>query len=148
MITIYVGTGLAIKNSKILLARRRPGTAMGYAWETPGGKFDRTVDLNFQQTVKREWHEELACDVTVGELVGTKTLYLDKELELWLYEVYLNNEPVLGAEHDRLEWIEPEFAVRNLICTPGFYGLYRPIRDFVQMVIEHRRGVEPLAWGE
>ena len=57
--------GVAIKDGKVLVAKRAKGGPISEMWEFPGGKnrYGETIE----DTLKREWLEELGVDVAVGE---------------------------------------------------------------------------------
>lgn len=57
--------GVALKEGKVLLAKRKTGASTSGLWEIPGGKnrFGESVE----DTLKREFKEELGVEIEVGE---------------------------------------------------------------------------------
>ena len=60
---------IVIRGSRILLALRKPGGAIGGKWEFPGGKARRHETA--KQALARELSEELSTPATVGDRVGS-----------------------------------------------------------------------------
>jgi len=59
-----VTAGVIERDGRVLIARRRPGSAGGGRWEFPGGKQEPGETL--AQCLERELHEELGVRVQVG----------------------------------------------------------------------------------
>ena len=56
--------GVAIKDGKVLVAKRAKGGPLSEMWEFPGGK--NRYGESIEDTFKREWLEELGIDIEVG----------------------------------------------------------------------------------
>lgn len=56
--------GIAVKDGRVLVARRVAGGALSGKWEFPGGK--NRYGESVADTLRREWKEELGVDIEVG----------------------------------------------------------------------------------
>jgi 8-oxo-dGTP diphosphatase len=61
--------GIAREGGRYFIARRIPGGAMGGKWEFPGGKAEEGE--SDAEALVREYAEEFAVPVRVGELLGS-----------------------------------------------------------------------------
>lgn len=78
---IDVSAALIFHQGKLLITQRRADSHLGGLWEFPGGK--REPNETFEECLVREIREELAIELTVGELFQdithayeTKTVHL------------------------------------------------------------------------
>lgn len=95
--------GLAKKNGKFFLAKRKPGGDLGGLWELPGGKLERGESPS--QAMEREWMEELEIEVRTGSLLCTIMFsHHDKDFELGLYEVLFEEQKMVLNEHVETGW--------------------------------------------
>lgn len=103
--TLKISTaGIARRNSKFLVALRKPGTSIGESWEFPGGKKESSESS--QQALKREFREEFSIDITVGELICTDSFVnRNQQYELQVYKVRLMNEAFVLQEHQEVKWV-------------------------------------------
>jgi 8-oxo-dGTP diphosphatase len=62
--------GVAVRDGRFFLARRKPGGAQSERWEFPGGKCDHG-DLDEQTCLAREFYEEFSVDIAVREELGS-----------------------------------------------------------------------------
>ena len=82
--TYKVGVGLCFKGDRVLVARRAPDGLLGGLWEFPGGKRERGE--TYEQTVEREFQEEVGLKVDVGDrLVTVPHRYSHFAVELHAY---------------------------------------------------------------
>jgi len=98
VVSIRVVGGVAIRDGRVLMARRPAGRHAGL-WEFPGGKVEPGEDD--PTALARELLEELAVPVVVRDLVARGT---DGRVVLSCYRVDLLADP-LPLYHDRLAWI-------------------------------------------
>lgn len=95
--------GICIKDNKVLIGQRESKGSIGNKWEFPGGK-NRWGESE-EETLKREFLEELGVVVEVGKLLATHdfenkgTLY-----HLKAYEVFINNFDFELSVHTQLKW--------------------------------------------
>lgn len=61
--------GVAFIDGKILIAQRKAGGPLSLKWEFPGGKNRYTESV--EDTLKREWMEELGVEIEVGAELTT-----------------------------------------------------------------------------
>ena len=102
---IEVAAGLIFRGGKLLLTQRRADSHLGGLWEFPGGK--REPHETFQECLRRELREELACEVEVGMLFESvvhpypeKTVRLEFFLCRW---VSGEPQPIECAD---LKWVD------------------------------------------
>jgi mutator protein MutT len=102
---IEVAAGLIFRGGKLLLTQRRADSHLGGLWEFPGGK--REPHETFQECLRRELREELACEVEVGMLFESvvhpypeKTVRLEFFLCRWV-----SGEPQ-AIECADLKWVD------------------------------------------
>src|SRR5262249_36504059 len=78
---------------KLLITLRHPEAHLGGLWEFPGGK--REPNETFEQCLKRELWEELAIEVTIGEMVERLTHeYPERTVHLRFFRcAWLRHEP-------------------------------------------------------
>jgi 8-oxo-dGTP diphosphatase len=65
--TLLVSAAILVEAGRVLVTRRKDGTHLAGAWEFPGGKVEPGEDP--REALRRELREELAIDVSVGEIV-------------------------------------------------------------------------------
>jgi mutator protein MutT len=61
--------GICILDKKVLIGKRSSKGSIGNSWEFPGGK-NRWVE-SVEETLKREYMEELGVEIEVKELLAT-----------------------------------------------------------------------------
>ena len=131
---LWVVAGALIdKAGRVLLTERPAGKNLAGFWEFPGGKIE--PGETSQEALKREIREELASEVSVGELIDTvefdyPTFHLSMDcfwcqlirgdLELleaaearWLTKETLKSVEWLPADSGLIEKIEKALAISN-----------------------------------
>lgn len=100
--------GVLVKDQKYFVAKRDTGGAIGGLWEFPGGK-NRWGETE-EQTLKREYQEELGLEVQVGMLIHSHdfvnkgTLY-----HLKAYLITANDFDRLPLSvHTSFKWVDRE----------------------------------------
>ena len=99
--------GVAIKDGRIFLARRRPEKSYGGHWELPGGKVESGEA--HEVALARELAEELAVETQVGAFVATgvdQQPYLRIVLHGYLMEMV--SQPLASSDHDQMEWFSAD----------------------------------------
>jgi 8-oxo-dGTP diphosphatase len=105
---IQVTAAIIVRNGKILVARRKPGSKLEGYWEFPGGKLDPNETP--EACLKREIHEELGIRDLVIErhFITTLHSYSFAEIELIVYlcksESLPSHSDARDIAHDALEW--------------------------------------------
>lgn len=98
--------GLAERNGRYFLAKRKPGGDLGNKWELPGGKLEEGESP--REAMVREWLEELELNVTPTELLATGNFsHRGKDFILEMYAVSFEDEPGAFHEHVETGWFTP-----------------------------------------
>jgi 8-oxo-dGTP diphosphatase len=105
---VHVVGAVIVRDGLVFAARRSAGRSAGGLWEFPGGKVEPGEDP--EEALLRELREELAVDVTVGELVTRAETRVGRHLvDLACYWVrLLGAEPRTSTDHQALAWLAPE----------------------------------------
>ncbi len=100
--------GILLKDDRYLVAKREDKGSIGGLWEFPGGK-NRWGESE-EETLKREFQEELALDIEVGSLLHTHdfvnkgTLYHQKA---YMITCNAGQVPRLSV-HTSYRWVTKE----------------------------------------
>ena len=99
-----VTAAILIKDSKILIAKRKAGDRLANKWEFPGGTVED--DESPEQCLKREMKEEFDIDVTVGEYFGESIYRYDHgSIKLLAYRTYWTGGEIQPKVHDDYKWV-------------------------------------------
>lgn len=97
--------GVAVRNGRVFVARRKPGGDMGGRWEFPGGK--REPGETDAEALKREYDEEFDLAVGVGRLLGESSFaHAGTRYELAAWTVTLPRDPTELREHEEFAWLD------------------------------------------
>ena len=122
---IQVVCGVALKDDKVFLARRRPEKSYGGFWELPGGKVE--PGETHESALARELSEELGIDVQVGEFLSTGVDQKEVlKIVLHGYIIQMQSDPVESLDHDMLDW-KTESELRSLEVPPADLPILRAI---------------------
>jgi len=97
--------GIAVRNGRILVAKRKEGGAIGLKWEFPGGKVEEGE--SDQDALRREFLEEFGIEITPLRLLGTSAFACDsgeRELAAWIVDVP-EGTILEMREHSTIDWI-------------------------------------------
>ena len=114
------------QGDRFLLTRRQDGVHLAGMWEFPGGKVGDGE--SHSDALRREIVEELASDVTVGDLVFEAThAYPDRTVTLFFYRCDLLGlpRPMIGQE---MEWVSRS-DLSSLPFPPADVELIRMLVD-------------------
>ncbi len=103
---INVVGAVIVRDRLILCAQRGPRGELGGLWEFPGGKIEPGESPH--DALVREIHEELRCEVVVGQEVTTTTYAYDfgtVTLTTFWCEL-VSGTPTL-TEHAAVRWLPP-----------------------------------------
>ncbi|MFO1488795.1 MAG: 8-oxo-dGTP diphosphatase MutT [Verrucomicrobiota bacterium] len=104
---IEVSAGLVFRHGKLLITQRHPDAHQGGLWEFPGGK--REPGETFEQCLVRELREELAIEVTVGEVLESLTHdYPEKSVHLKFFRCDWKAGEPQPLDCADLKWIRRE----------------------------------------
>ena len=104
---IQVVCGVAVKDGKVFLARRRPEKSYGGFWELPGGKVE--PGETHESALARELSEELGIDVRVGEFIASGEDHSsDLIISLHGYQIHMESEPRKSSDHDLMRWFSAD----------------------------------------
>ena len=99
-----VTAAILIKDSKILIAKRKAGDRLANKWEFPGGTVED--DESPEQCLKREMKEEFDINVTVGEYFCESIYHYDHgSIKLLAYRTYWTGGEIQPKVHDDYKWI-------------------------------------------
>ena len=121
----FTTAGIAIRNGKVLVAKRESGGYIAGKWEFPGGK--NRYGETLEETLRREYAEEFSVDIKVLKEVfaydfeNNGTLY-----HLHAFLIELLSEDIILSVHTNVLWAERE-ALIALDMAPSDSA----IRDFI-----------------
>lgn len=128
---MVVVSGMAARDGKVMMGKRRGVGRRPGLWELPGGKVEAAEQP--EAALAREWREELDLGIVVGDWIAT-TPILDLEVrfvvELYHVEIVPYEEPT-RLDHDDIAWWDPAYAVERLPCSPAFYLHYPALREWL-----------------
>ena len=119
------------RNGKILICRRAEGSC-AHLWEFPGGKIESGETP--QEALKREIREELASEISVGELIDTvefdyPTFHLSMDC-FWCQLIRGNLELLEAAE---ARWLTKE-TLKSVDWLPADSGLIEKIEKALALL--------------
>jgi 8-oxo-dGTP diphosphatase len=86
-----------------LIAKRLGGGEMGGKWEFPGGKVDG--EESDQEALKREYLEELAVEVAVGDFLGSAVFeHRGVQCQVRAYRVFFAPTDFVLTAHTQWRW--------------------------------------------
>jgi 8-oxo-dGTP diphosphatase len=95
-----------VREGSVLLAKRKPGGALGGKWEFPGGKLEEGESP--EDGLRRELVEELGIEAEIGDFIATTTFNNGpKEYRLLAYFAVHRSGRIRALEHDELRWVNP-----------------------------------------
>ncbi len=118
--------GIAIKDGKVLAAKRIEGGALSGKWEFPGGK--NRWGESVEDTLVREWKEELGVGISVGKGIFSydfqngDTLY-----HLRCCLVAPESDSFVLSVHTEIRYVSP-----GELDSLDFGGSDRAIADFLR----------------
>jgi len=101
---------------RVFLARRRADQALAGDWEFPGGKAEPGESL--EGALCREFREELAMGLRVGEEIGRTPIPGSVGLELVALRAWTQDESPVLTVHDCWCWVSP-LEARELELAPA-----------------------------
>ncbi|MFZ4618004.1 MAG: NUDIX domain-containing protein [Rectinemataceae bacterium] len=98
---------VVVVDHRVLLARRKPGGALGGLWEFPGGKLESGEDD--RTALVREFDEEFAASLVPLRLIGETSFVhrgITRALAAWACRL-ANPGSLTLVEHESVGWFEP-----------------------------------------
>lgn len=97
--------GIAEKDGYFLVAKRLKGGPLSEKWEFVGGK--NRWGESVEDTLKREWKEELNLDVEVGEYL-TKTEFVNEgtHYTLLCHKIRSFHGDIRLSVHQEVRWVD------------------------------------------
>jgi len=95
--------GIAIKEGKAFIARRKAGGDLGGKWEFPGGKVEEGE--GDADALRREFLEEFGVAVTDGPLLASAEFtHREQRFILNAYRIFFDSLHFNMTEHDECRW--------------------------------------------
>jgi 8-oxo-dGTP diphosphatase len=95
--------GIAVKDKRVLIAKRKAGGDLGGKWEFPGGKVE--PGEGDKDALIREYLEELAVPVEVGSFIDQAAFqHGETHFTLRAYAIKLLSEDFSSREHSEYRW--------------------------------------------
>ena len=122
---------LSWKGSKFMICRRPAHKARGLFWEFAGGKVE--AGETKEQALIRECREELAVNVSVGE-VFMEVLhdYPELTVHLTLFNATISEGEPQKLEHNDIRWISPSEISDYEFCPADEEILKEIVRKYGQ----------------
>jgi len=123
---LKIAVAIVVKNSKVLMVRRRVKTA-DLSWQFPGGKVEAGEDE--AQAARREVWEETTINCRPGRTLGHRPHPTHQILiHYWLCD-YQSGRAAIGDtdEIDRVAWMTPEE-----IFTAVSSDIFPPVRTYLE----------------
>jgi A/G-specific adenine glycosylase len=104
----YVVTaGVLERDGKVLIGQRPDGKLLGGLWEFPGGKCGTGESL--QDCLRREWREELALNIRVGEVLGEFShAYTHFRVTVHALACHASEGEPTALDHSGIQWVRPD----------------------------------------
>ncbi len=126
MKTIEVAAAVIRNGKRVFATQRGYGDYKDY-WEFPGGKIEPGETP--QQALVREISEELACEITVGALIGTVEWdYPGFHLKMHCFWASLKGGSPVLKEHEAARWLSGDG-----LESVGWLPADRSVLDAIRM---------------
>ncbi|MDX9883164.1 MAG: (deoxy)nucleoside triphosphate pyrophosphohydrolase [Prolixibacteraceae bacterium] len=103
---INVSCAIIVKEERILVVQRGPGTSHPFQWEFPGGKVREKETA--EESILREIQEELSVEIEVlGQLRTIEHDYGIKQIRLIPFLCRIKSGSLQLTEHIASRWILP-----------------------------------------
>lgn len=124
--------GIVRRHNTFLLGLRIPGGDVGEHWEFPGGKCEEVE--THQQTLIREYEEELAVRVSVGQFIAHKHFKNERrDFDLFAYEVIIPEDQTYHSSvHSELKWFSID-ELQNIPMVPSDALFIPELRKFYRL---------------
>lgn len=118
-------SGVVEKDGLFLVAKRLPGGPLSEKWEFVGGK--NRYGESVEDTLKREWLEELNLKVDVKEhLLTTEFVYNNTHFTLFCHRIVIVEGEIKLSVHQDYKWVD-----KNELSSLSFGDSDGVIRDWI-----------------
>lgn len=132
-IDMEVVQGLIVRPDKKVLAEYRPGNKKKpNMWAYPGGKLDPEDNGSRHLALHRELKEELGIDAVIGRLINVELFKWKENVHIYLYAVTAWSGEPKALVAEKIDWIDPEYAIDYMPCMPGMFAAYRDVMRFLK----------------
>ena len=126
---IEVVGAVIVSEGQVLCTQRGGDGPLSGLWEFPGGKVEAGEAPN--EALAREIHEELRCQIRVGEKVtATRHEYAFGTVNLTTFYCTLGEGQPSLTEHTQMRWLAPS-DLRTLDWAPADVPAVRLIEEFL-----------------
>ena len=102
-----VTAAILIKDTKILIAKRKSDDQQANKWEFPGGTVERNESP--EACLKREMKEEFGIEVEIGDYIGESIYpYSHGAIKLLAYRAHWTSGKIVLKEHADYRWVPSE----------------------------------------
>jgi len=106
-VTVQVAAGIVMRDGRMLITQRKPGTHLGGLWEFPGGK--REPDETLEDCLRRELHEELGIAISdLSPYQVVRHRYPERVVELHFFRCALADGVPRNIGCEELRWVRPD----------------------------------------
>lgn len=121
--------GICIKDQKFLIGKRIEKGSIGNSWEFPGGK--NRWGESVEETLKREFIEELGVEIEVKELLATHEFTnkgVNYHLKAHRVEIKDNNPTFKLLVHTQFKWVKFD-EIKDYDFAPSDLAIIDKIKD-------------------
>lgn len=121
--------GICIKDQKFLIGKRIEKGSIGNSWEFPGGK--NRWGESVEETLKREFMEELGVEIEVKELLATHEFTnkgVNYHLKAHRVEIKDNNPTFKLLVHTQFKWVKFD-EIKDYDFAPSDLAIIDKIKD-------------------
>lgn len=99
--------GVARKENKYFIAKRKPGNSLGEVWEFPGGKAEKWESP--ETALAREFLEEFKIDIEVSSFLCSGLFTNNGRIyRLIAFRIELLSEEIVLSDHSETAWVSEE----------------------------------------
>lgn len=125
---------IVYKDSKVLIAHRKPVGDMGGRWEFPGGKLD--AGDSDESAIIREMREEFGVKaIPKNKIASCYFEHKDKKCSLNAYMVDLEHngieKPYILTEHTEYKWVDPKI-IPSLNFVDSDLKIYPSVMQYLE----------------
>jgi 8-oxo-dGTP diphosphatase len=127
---VLVAAGFAVRDGRVLMARRPPEKHLGGCWEFPGGKLEPGETP--EAALVREFREELGVNILVGPVLDVVSYaYDDFDLLMLLYAASIIEGEPRTLEVAEVGWFQPARAAA-LDIPPADAPILERMEDYLR----------------